>query len=232
MILPLDFKPNPEDILCGRGNVFSNHNGNRDFGRIIRDNLEQYRDATNRPEKIRVVGEILQEILSSGARFAKLDNETKRWYELNDVQAHQKIGHAIRDTIRLLKDKKNNTKLATKQFEIARRRKRSSLLMLRKNVRPSPETRKKTLETILQMSIETSNFLENSWDDSENVPPQCGKVSDHIGEQRENPLTLDNNHERTIEMGSFLLKDEYPEQSFDFSPTSFFGDWSSRITSQ
>merc|ERR1712025_97060 len=209
-----------------------NHNGNRYFGKIIRDNLQLYRDAPNRPEKIRVVDDILQEIRSSGARFAKLDNETKRWYELNGVQAHQKIGHAIRDTIRLLKDKRNNTKLTTEQFEIARRKKRASLLMLRKNVRPSPETRQKTLENILQMSVKISETLENSWDDSENVSHQFGNESDHIGEKHENSLNQDNNHERTMETGSFLLKDEFPEESFDFSPNFFFGEWSSRITSQ
>merc|ERR1712072_1237592 len=58
-------------------------------------------EAPNRPEKIRVVDSILRGICVSGARFAKLDSATQRWYELNDVQAHQKIGHAIRDTIRL-----------------------------------------------------------------------------------------------------------------------------------
>merc|ERR1719343_737964 len=105
LVLPIDFTPSASDILCGRGNVFSNHEGNRYFGRIIRANLKESRDAASRPEKIRVVDDILQEIRASGVRFAKLDSETKRWYELNDVLAHQKIGHAIRDTIRLLKDK-------------------------------------------------------------------------------------------------------------------------------
>ena len=61
IILPLNFKPGAKDILCGRGNVFSNHEGNRYFGRIIRANLREYREASNRPEKIKVVDEILEE---------------------------------------------------------------------------------------------------------------------------------------------------------------------------
>lgn len=108
-MLPLDFNPDPKDILCGRGNVFSNHEGNQYFGRIVRASLRDYIAAPNRPKKIRVVGDILQQILISGARFAKVDSKTKRWYQLNNVEAHQKIGHAIRDTIRLLgKEKKKN----------------------------------------------------------------------------------------------------------------------------
>lgn len=102
MMLPMDFTPSAKDILCGRGNVFSNHEGNQYFGRIIRSSIREYVNASNRPEKIRVVDNIHQKIRASGARFCKVDNENKRWYELNDVQAHQKIGHAIRDTIRLL----------------------------------------------------------------------------------------------------------------------------------
>merc|ERR1712146_640684 len=58
-------------------------------------------ESKSRPQKIKVVDHILRTIRISGARFAKIDASTKRWYELNDVQAHQKIGHAIRDTIRL-----------------------------------------------------------------------------------------------------------------------------------
>merc|ERR1712193_125477 len=101
---------------------FSNHGGNRFFGTIIRANLRRYRDAANRPEKIRVVDDILQEIRSRGARFTKLDNATKRWYELNDVRAHQKIGHAIRDTIRMLKDKPKFAKHANTKSNTTKRK--------------------------------------------------------------------------------------------------------------
>merc|ERR1719330_1012777 len=149
LMLPINFTPSASDILCGRGNVFSNHDGNRYFGRIIRANLKPYRDAGSRPEKIRVVDDILQEIRSAGVRFAKLDNETKRWFELNDVLAHQKIGHAIRDTIRLLKDKNKNTSAKTttlKQSKSAKRKRRTNNLMLQNHVVPSLETRKKDHE--------------------------------------------------------------------------------------
>eukprot|EP00536_Pseudo-nitzschia_multiseries_P011459 jgi/Psemu1/205852/e_gw1.391.4.1 len=97
IMLPIDFSPKATDILCGRGNVFSNHEGNQYFANLIRTNMRAYVDASNRAEKIRVVDSILREIQRSGFRFAKIDHESKRWYQLDDVQAHQKIGHAIRD---------------------------------------------------------------------------------------------------------------------------------------
>lgn len=111
MLLPEDFIPGPTDILCGRGNLCTYHEGNLYFGRIIQASLEEYVAARNRPNKIKVVDKILVKIKNSGARFAKLDKKSGQWYQLNDVQAHQKIGHAIRDTIRLVeKDKKRKSK--------------------------------------------------------------------------------------------------------------------------
>jgi hypothetical protein len=221
-MLPLDFTPSDTDILCGRGNVFSNHEGNRYFGRIIRANLKQYRDAGSRPEKIRVVDDILQELRSEGVRFAKLDNETKRWHELNDVLAHQKIGHAIRDTIRLLKDKNNTNTSTTKQSRIAKRKVQSDALQLKNHVVPSSDTRKKTMDDILRMSLETSEFLNGIWGDSENLPPitQSKPETDIVQSTFEY-----NNKTVPAPRSRYILEDEFPEESFDFSPNSFFGDY-------
>merc|ERR1712029_500175 len=77
-MLPEDYAPAVNDILCGRGNVFSSHQGNRFFVQIIRDNLQEYMEAKSRPEKIQVVDDILRKIRVSGARFAKLDSKTQR----------------------------------------------------------------------------------------------------------------------------------------------------------
>jgi hypothetical protein len=218
VMLPLDFTPKATDILCGRGNVFSNHDGNRYFGRIIRANLKQYRDAVSRPEKIRVVDNILQDIRSEGVRFAKLDNETKRWYELNDVLAHQKIGHAIRDTIRLLKDKTKTNKTNTfKQPRIAKRKRQPAALQLKNHVVPSSDTRKKTMDDILRMSFETSEFLNGIWGDSENTPPQTQSTAETFEVKSEMI--------QPVRKSRFSLEDEFPEESFDFSPNSFFGEY-------
>jgi hypothetical protein len=114
---------NPEktnDILCGRGNVYSTRPGNQYFQKIIQSNRCIYQDAVTRPEKIKVVDSILKEIHMNGVRFTRMaysnnnkqqqqqQQQQQRWYELDNVAAHQKIGHAIRDTIRLHEKEKNN----------------------------------------------------------------------------------------------------------------------------
>jgi len=189
-MLPQDYTPGANDILCGRGNVFSNHQGNQFFGRIIRDNLREYVDASNRPEKIKVVDDILREIRVSGARFTKVDSETKRWYELNNVQAHQKIGHAIRDTIRLLGNDNNNnnnkssssTKGTAAKIKVMKKstiakktilqQTKQGKTMMRScqqqlqspnpnHIRSSSETRKDAMEDILRISFNSVDFLDD-----------------------------------------------------------------------
>merc|ERR1712224_593453 len=88
-------------------------------------------------DKIRVVDSILRGIRVSGARFAKCDSETQRWYELNDVQAHQKIGHAIRDTIRLNR-KHAAAAASSKNSKIATKSGSGSSSGMNKNKKPSP----------------------------------------------------------------------------------------------
>ena len=100
-MLPEDYTPQAKDIICGRGNLFSDHEGNQFFEKLIRDNLRKYVETVKRSEKIRMVDDILRTIRTSGTRFAKVDSVTKRWFELNDTQAHKKIGHCIRHKIRL-----------------------------------------------------------------------------------------------------------------------------------
>lgn len=217
-LLPLNFTPGTKDILCGRGNVFSNHEGNRCFGRVIRANLKEYMNASSRPKKIVVVNNILQDIRSDGIRFAKLDSETKRWYELSDVLAHQKIGHAIRDTIRLLKDKTKNTKATTTNLPKFPNRKRKMSALKQRNVQPSSDIRIKELDDILQMSIEASECLNDIWSASKNVQPQFRPKAEFIKAKIEIPQPY-YNHEKKFR---FHLKDEYPEEKFDFSAGTFF----------
>merc|ERR1712224_988591 len=68
---------------------------------------------------------------------AKLDGATKRWFELNDVQAHQKIGHAIRDTIRLNR-KHAAAAASSKNSKIATKSGSGSSSGMNKNKKPSP----------------------------------------------------------------------------------------------
>jgi hypothetical protein len=94
-------QPTELDVLCGRGNIYSSHPGNVAFQRVICENMDKYASANGgRPEKVKVVDNVMKLVKQSGARIVKLEVETNRWYQISRAEAHQKCGHCLRDTIR------------------------------------------------------------------------------------------------------------------------------------
>jgi hypothetical protein len=99
-LMPSGFEPDGMDIVCGRGWANVSREGNKAFTAIIQINLHLYLKASCRVEKTAIVGDILDRIVGSGARFFKKDKNTQRWRQMNREESHVKIGHAIRDMIR------------------------------------------------------------------------------------------------------------------------------------
>jgi hypothetical protein len=100
MILSEDFEPSEYDVLCGRGHTYAARPGNVFYNKIVIEHIQAYMGASNRLEKSVVVVRVVRQILSTGARFVKMDKSTNRWYAMTSEQAHDKTGHAIRDVIR------------------------------------------------------------------------------------------------------------------------------------
>merc|ERR1712176_1158746 len=91
-----------------------------------------------------------QEIKSSGARFVKIDDKTQQWYELNDVRVHQKIGHAIRDTIRMLKDKPKYAKHANTKSNTSKRKRDPRPSITPEEIQSSLDKIQKKMEKFIQ----------------------------------------------------------------------------------
>lgn len=108
-------KPRDLDVCCGRGKGFFRHPGNRDFQKIVLANLECYSQACTKIEKSQVVSSIVKRIEGSGGRFVKKNPSTGNWYEIDDVLAHDKTGHAIRDHI--LQSKRQANGMISKQIK-------------------------------------------------------------------------------------------------------------------
>ena len=236
-MLPMDFEPSNNDVLCGRGNVYSNHYGNQFFGKVIRDNITVYKEATSRPDKIKVVDGILDKIRDNGARFTKVDTQTERWYELNDVQAHQKIGHAIRDTIRLLRkggnNNNNNSIITTSNNCTTPKEEKTTAIRTTRRTSKSLVAKKKMFQqqkrqSRITIQREQLRQLVRSLDD-EYVLEQQEENDDHYFSSQsllpsvsstftllEGYITNNNNKE------SFLLEDEFPEHQFNFKASHFF----------
>jgi len=119
-------EPMETDVLCGRGNVYATRPGNKAFQNIVRNNVQSYSEAKGRLEKVDIVDNVMNQIQNSGARIVKIDNTTMKWYELTDVEAHQKCGHCLRDTIRLHGKENNDSSITnrTKQSSVAMKKQR------------------------------------------------------------------------------------------------------------
>jgi hypothetical protein len=101
--LPIDFKPENYDIICGKGKSFFNHIGNRRFRVTIELYLPQYQAAQTKSGKSAIVNNVVNLIrssTSSGAGgFIRFDKKTNRWMELGDAGSREKVGQAIRDAL-------------------------------------------------------------------------------------------------------------------------------------
>jgi len=97
--LPEGFYPKDMDILCGRGEKCIKHPGTRRFHRIIKDNLENYMNASSRFEKSIVISSIVTSVQECGTRFIKFNRNAQRFVVLSEDQAREKAGHFIRDLV-------------------------------------------------------------------------------------------------------------------------------------
>jgi len=93
--------------------------GNKRFRDAVSSSLETYMQAETRFEKASVVHKIVDDIRKEGGQFLKKNLSTGRWVQLNEQQAKEKVGHAIRDAVNAYENKLNKVKLkehAQKQF--------------------------------------------------------------------------------------------------------------------
>lgn len=92
--------PRATDILCGRGKSFLAHPGNKKFINILRSNMGRYQAAPKRIDKSLIVTDIVLTVKEQGARFVKLGPDGETYFVLDDGQAREKTGHAIRDLLK------------------------------------------------------------------------------------------------------------------------------------
>jgi hypothetical protein len=103
--------PTKYDVLLGRGKFVQHHKGNIRLHNIINSFISRYIRGDKR-SKTQVSADILNLIRFNegrSGRFLKFDNRTKTWTEVDDSTARQKVGHAIRDSLRapVLRERKS-----------------------------------------------------------------------------------------------------------------------------
>jgi hypothetical protein len=88
----------PWDILSGRRRSAYHNVGNRRFRITISLNCQRYLDAPSKHEKSEVITSILSLLKNEvGARFFKPCDDGIFYVEISELEAREKIAHALRD---------------------------------------------------------------------------------------------------------------------------------------
>jgi len=106
----LILKPNPNDVLFGRGGPSYRHSGNLRFRQLIEENRDAYTDAIDSEERKEIfqqIVEIIKNMVPSG-RFLHYDQTTGSWYKATCSDINQKISQSFRNKARVVKDPTNS----------------------------------------------------------------------------------------------------------------------------
>ena len=101
----------PNDIICGRGKLPWNHEGNKRFRKLINANVERYMMTSSIRQKGTIIDAIVDRLHRVGSRFIKLTNNNNKTQQqqlmrvLDDRETHEKVGHALRDLVKVTKRK-------------------------------------------------------------------------------------------------------------------------------
>lgn len=97
--LGLSYQIQLKDVICGsRGSkdCVIAHPGNERFRVIVEMKIEQFQKATTRLEKTQVVRQVVDMVRQSQGRFIRQDDTTGIWYDIGNIRAREKAGHALR----------------------------------------------------------------------------------------------------------------------------------------
>jgi hypothetical protein len=89
------FVPGPNDVIMGRGG--RNAAGNLQLKRMLEEYREQYDRATHRMEKMVTTHHVFTSIKELGGRFVNQRKGDKRWEEVSDETAREKISLGFRN---------------------------------------------------------------------------------------------------------------------------------------
>jgi len=84
------------DVLLGRGDRSTKNPGNIRYLKV-KDNMQQRYLAATKEGKTPISQQLLDAVHGWGGRFLQLDNQTRRWYEIDDKRARKKCSQALRD---------------------------------------------------------------------------------------------------------------------------------------
>ena len=89
-------KPNPSDVLMGRGKSYHGSPGNIWFRTLIDQNIDRYEQGCKK-DKTLLAMRLVDTIRQSNGRFLREDEDTGDWFEVDENEARAKVTHSFRN---------------------------------------------------------------------------------------------------------------------------------------
>ena len=77
-----NFIPGPNDVICARGNLAWNHEGNKRFRALGKLYAERYSSLTSKIERTSLVNQIIEWVEEKGSGFVKKAVDSGIWFEV------------------------------------------------------------------------------------------------------------------------------------------------------
>jgi hypothetical protein len=191
-----DFAPGDYDVVCARGNQAWNHPGNKFLRFLVEQAKHRYGNA-NRRERSTVVSNIVEAVRClKGDGFIK-QNKNKRWYEIGDYLAREKVGQLLRNangniyrsstTFKKRRRKEVNPKVFGNFHNILQSNPKVSQIMhnLNRIVRQSEEF---TDEEVLAMLNDANSQLLSSFKEDISLVERFNAVERHAGYEEDDSI--------------------------------------------
>ena len=97
--LCLGFTPSDLDVICARGKLIYDHEGNRRFRELVKHHLPTYSECVTKMQKTRLVSHIIETVRRRSPEGGFVKNVKGQWYEVGDRRAKEKTGQTMRDLL-------------------------------------------------------------------------------------------------------------------------------------
>ena len=97
--LPQSWEPTPTSIICGRGSIALEHEGNQRLRVLVKSHLKNYSESQCKFQKSRIVSEIVETVRrgSPDGGFVKFVDDG--WVQVSERHSREKVGQMFRDCL-------------------------------------------------------------------------------------------------------------------------------------
>jgi len=92
-------QPGPYDVICARGAMARDYDGNRRFRALVKSQQAAYSAAQCKYEKSKIVSHIVDTVRRASPQGGFVKCVNRKWYEVGDRAAKEKIGQTFRDLL-------------------------------------------------------------------------------------------------------------------------------------